>query len=191
MRVSPDSLPLFVWESGSARLSSARLHYHSADNQYPLLCKSSSSDGTSKLIVSRSQTLARSESGYTSKLTPHISNAYQFYASMHWLHSVLGRRLAWMRRRDFRYFHAWELAMLRLHYYTDCTTYTYTPVWLRQTGVYVYVFSPCASSAYNKSSGRKTRTGSRRQGDRILASPMVLLYETPELNLRPVNVRNM
>ena len=49
----------------------------------------------------------------------------------------------------------------------------------------MYVFSPCASSAYNKSSGRKTRTGSRRQGDRILASPIVLLYETPD-NLRLV-----
>ena len=40
----------------------------------------------------------------------------------------------------------------------------------------VYVFSPCASSAYNKSSGRKTRTGSRRQRDHILVSPMVICF---------------
>ena len=37
--------------------------------------------------------------------------------------------------------------------------------------VYVHVYSPCASSAYNNSSWRRTRTGSQRQRDRILASP--------------------
>ena len=52
-----------------------------------------------------------------------------------------------------------------------------------------YVFSPCASSAYNNSSGRKTRTGSRRQRDRILASPMVLLYETPGVKSQLVYVQ--
>ena len=42
----------------------------------------------------------------------------------------------------------------------------------------VNVFSPCTSSAYNKSSGRTIRTGSRRQRDRILGLgiPNVIQY---------------